>query len=68
MTSQISSSSLRRRVGWLAGLPVLALLWAGTTGVTAPIVADALRAESTPIVRDTGLGEPEPWLRIEAEG
>ncbi|GEO98204.1 hypothetical protein MHA02_05920 [Methylobacterium haplocladii] len=47
---------------------MLALLWAGTTGVTAPIVADALRAESTPIVRDTGLGEPEPWLRIEAEG
>lgn len=68
MTSPTASSALRNRVGWLAGLPVLALLWAAATLATAPIVADALRVGSAAIVRETGRGEPEPWLRIEAAG
>lgn len=66
--SQSSSYGLRHRVGWLAGLPVLALLWAGATHVIAPMIADTLSSESAAIVRETGRDAPEPWVRIEIEG
>ncbi|GEP09366.1 flagellar motor protein MotB [Methylobacterium gnaphalii] len=68
MTSATATSLKRYRLGWLAGLPVLALLWAGATFVTAPVIGDALRGESATIVRETGGGEPEPWLRVEVQG
>ncbi|WP_210301988.1 flagellar motor protein MotB [Methylobacterium brachythecii] len=59
---------MRHRLGWLAGLPVLVLLWAGATIVAVPVIDDTLRAESTAIVRETGRDEPEPWLRVEVQG
>lgn len=68
MSLPSSPRPLLQRLGWLAGLPVLGLLWAGATSVTGPYIADPLRAGAAAIARDTGRGEPEPWLRIEAGG
>ncbi|MCE4224644.1 flagellar motor protein MotB [Methylobacterium sp. C25] len=68
MTSAPPPSLLRHRIGWLAGLPVLALLWAGATVVTSPVIDDALREESAAIVRAAIGDEPEPWLRVEVQG
>lgn len=54
------------RLGWLAGLPVLGLAWAGATFVTAPYVATALEQETAAVLQVTGKGAP--WLRLEIRG
>ncbi|KAB7785172.1 flagellar motor protein MotB [Methylorubrum populi] len=55
------------RVGWLAGLPVLALIAAaahlGTTRVT-----ERLERQAAEIAAATGEGQPEPWLRVSIKG
>lgn len=65
-TAERSRSRLVR-AGWLAGLPVLALIAAsltfGPSGVT-----ENLRRQASEIVAATGAGQPEPWLRVSVEG
>lgn len=58
--------SLWVRLGWLAGLPVLGLVWAGATFVTIPFVATSLEQETGAVLRRTGQGAP--WLRLEIRG
>ena len=56
------------RVGWLAGLPALALVWAGATLTAAPGIAARVEAEGARVAADTGDASGEAWLRVEARG
>lgn len=57
-----------RRAGWLAGLPALALIWAGATLFATPQIADALDAAGARVASGTATAAGEPWLRLEARG
>ncbi|GJE23478.1 hypothetical protein JHFBIEKO_3941 [Methylobacterium mesophilicum] len=57
-----------RRAGWLAGLPALALIWAGATLFATPQIADALEAAGAQVASGTATATGEPWLRLEARG
>lgn len=57
-----------RRAGWLAGLPALALIWAGATLFATPQIADALDAAGARVASGTATATGEPWLRLEARG
>lgn len=57
-----------RRVGWLAGLPALALIWAGATLYAAPRIAERLEAEGARVAAGTATETGEPWLRLTVEG
>ncbi|WP_375466096.1 hypothetical protein [uncultured Methylobacterium sp.] len=56
------------RAGWLLGLPVLGLIWAGTTLYAAPEIAARLAAAGEGVARATEGGAPEPWLRVAVRG
>lgn len=56
-----------RPFGWLAGLPVLGLLWAGAMTAGAPHVTLELADAAGQIARECS-GNPEPWLRLEVSG
>ncbi|MFF8799009.1 MULTISPECIES: flagellar motor protein MotB [unclassified Methylobacterium] len=55
------------RLGWIAGLPVLALIGAAAYLGT-PRLSESLRRQAAEIVAATGEGQPEPWLRVSVEG
>lgn len=57
-----------RRAGWLVGLPGLALIAAASVGFGQARVAAELREAAAGLVRETGEGVPEPWLRVEPQG
>ena len=57
-----------RRAGWLAGLPALALIWAGATLFATPQIADALDVAGARVASGTATAAGEPWLRLEARG
>ncbi|MFC6772838.1 hypothetical protein [Methylobacterium gregans] len=57
-----------RRVGWLAGLPLLALAWGGATLLAAPRIGARIEAEARDVARLTEDREGEPWLRVAARG
>lgn len=57
-----------RRVGWLAGLPLLALAWGGATLLAAPRIGERIEAEARDVARLTEDREGEPWLRVAARG
>jgi OmpA-OmpF porin, OOP family len=63
-----TSASGLRRIGWLAGLPVLALVWASATLYAAPRVAERIEAAAASVAADTNPGTGEPWLRLEVRG
>ncbi|WP_430910882.1 hypothetical protein [Methylobacterium sp. sgz302541] len=56
------------RYGWLAGLPVLALVWVGAASFAAPSVEQALESAGARIGAEASAGSPEPWLRVSAFG
>ncbi len=56
------------RTGWLLGLSVLGLIWAGTTFYAAPGIAARVAATGEAVARATEVGSPEPWLRVSARG
>ena len=55
------------RLGWIAGLPVLALIGAAAYLGT-PRLSESLQRQAAEIVAATGEGQPEPWLRVSVEG
>lgn len=55
------------RLGWIAGLPVLALV-AGTAYLGTPRIGESLRRQAAAVVAATGEGQAEPWLRVTVEG
>lgn len=57
-----------RRLGWLAGLPVLALVTAGAIHLGTPRIEDGLAAAASRIAAETGEAGAEPWLRSEVRG
>ncbi len=57
-----------RRIGWLAGLPALALVWASASLYAAPQIAERLEAAGAPVAAGTATAAGEPWLRLEARG
>ncbi|KQT50137.1 flagellar motor protein MotB [Methylobacterium sp. Leaf456] len=59
---------LRTRLGWLAGLPALALIGVGTAYLAVPSIEDQIARAAAEVARTTGEGQPEPWLRVQVEG
>ena len=57
-----------RRIGWLAGLPALALIWASATLYAGPRIAERLEAEGAAVAANTATDTGEPWLRLAVEG
>ena len=57
-----------RRLGWLAGLPPLVLLWAGVTLLAAPGIGGRVAEEGEAVARTTQDPGGEPWLRVSARG
>ncbi|MEH3119183.1 MAG: flagellar motor protein MotB [Methylorubrum populi] len=55
------------RIGWVAGLPALALI-AAAAHLGTGRVSEGLRRQATAIAAGTGEGQPEPWLRVTVEG
>lgn len=55
------------RLGWIAGLPVLALIGAAAH-LGKPRLSESLQRQAAEIVAATGEGQPEPWLRVSVEG
>lgn len=56
------------RLGWLIGMPVLALLWAAAMSVVGPDFSDSVAEKGAAIARETRETGREPWLRIESAG
>ena len=56
------------RYGWLVGLPLLGLVWAGAGMLAVAEIETALERAGQAIVDATGENAPEPWLRVSAEG
>ena len=55
------------RAGWIAGLPLLALI-AAAAYFSMLRVTERLEREATAIAAATGEGQPEPWLRVSVTG
>ena len=63
MSAAPNTRSFWQRLGWLAGLPVLGLAWAGVTIVTAPFVAQSLKKAAI-----QASGPDRAWLHVEVRG
>lgn len=63
-----SLSLFRTRLGWLAGLPALVLIGAGTAYLAVPSIEDQIARAAAEVARTTGEGQPEPWLRVSVQG
>lgn len=63
-----SLSPLRTRLGWLAGIPALALIGAASAYLAVPDIEDEIARAAAEVARNTGEGQPEPWLRVRVEG
>ena len=66
-----AASDLRdrcRRIGWIAGLPGLALISALANAWIVPRIEAGLAGEADAIARDTAVPGAEPWLRVAADG
>lgn len=68
MSAPIASRPAWVRLGWLVGVPVLALLWAGAVSVVGPDLEDSLAEEGAAVARGTRAAGREPWLRVESAG
>lgn len=68
MSAPLASRPAWTRLGWLIGVPVLALLWAGASSVVGPHLSDSVAEEGGAIARATREAGREPWLRIESVG
>ncbi|GAB6843853.1 outer membrane protein OmpA-like peptidoglycan-associated protein [Methylorubrum rhodinum] len=61
-------SFIRTRLGWLAGLPALALIGVASAYLAVPSIEDEIARAAAEVARRTGEGQPEPWLRVRVEG
>lgn len=61
-------SLIRTRLGWLAGLPALALIGVASAYLAVPSIEDEIARAAAEVARRTGEGQPEPWLRVRVEG
>lgn len=68
MSAPIPSRPAWIRLGWLIGVPVLAMLWAGAVSVVGPHLSDSVAEEGAAIARDSRETGREPWLRVESAG
>lgn len=68
MSLSSATSLLRTRLGWLAGLPALALIGAASAYLAVPSIEDQIARAAAEVARTTGEGQPEPWLRVSVTG
>lgn len=59
---------LRHRLGWLAGLPALALVGGVSVHLAGGWIEDDLARAAAAVIQGTGEGQPEPWLRVTVAG
>ncbi|MCJ2074161.1 BON domain-containing protein [Methylobacterium sp. HMF5984] len=57
-----------RSKGWLLGLPVVGLIWVGTTLYAGPGIGARIAEAGEAVAQATEAGSPEPWLRVTVRG